>query len=127
MNRALATSLIGITVLALSPSAVWAEVMDKEPTLAGFWSVAILLGLLGFFAWRQHVGLGVLAMAVAAFFVWSFYWELTDAHVGPAILQEAGAGYVVQAYGAMLVCAALHLAGTAALVRRQRRGDRAVA
>jgi hypothetical protein len=52
--------------------------------------------------------------------VWSFHWELTDPHVGPAILEEAGQAYVLQAYGAMLVCATLHLAGVVALIRGRR-------
>ena len=94
--------------------------MDKEPTLGRLWGVGLLIGLLGFFAWRRHVVLGALATLVAAIFVWSFHWELTDPYVGPAILEEAGQGYVLQAYGAMLVCAALHLAGVAALIKRRR-------
>ena len=79
----------------------------------------MLIGLLGFFAWRRHVVLGALVTLLAAI-LWSFHWELTDTYVGPAILAEAGRGYVLQAYGAMLLCAALHLAGVAVLIKSRR-------
>lgn len=105
-----------VTVL-LVPSVAWAEVMDKEPTLGHLWGVALVFGLAGFFAWRRHFSLGVIATLIALPFVWAFHWELMDPYVGPAILQEAGRGYVVQAYGAMLVCALLHLLRFGACLR----------
>ena len=119
MDRRLVT--IGALVLAVTlfPCLASAEVMDKEPTLLSLWSSALLLGVVGFFAWRRHVTLGAIAGLAAAVLVWSFHLELTDPHVGPAILQEAGRGYVLQAYAAILVCAALHLAGIAAFVRQR--------
>ena len=120
MDRTLVRSLAVTAVVALLPSPAWAEVMDKEPTLARIWSTGLLIGFLGFFAWRRHVVLGTLVTFLAAIFVWSFHWELMDTYVGRAILAEAGRGYVLQAYGAMLVCAALHLAGVAALIKGRR-------
>ena len=107
----LARSAACTVLLALLPAAAWAEVMDKEPTVLRLWTWALLLGALGFVAWRRHPALGAFAALVAAVLVWGFHFELADPHVGPAILQEAGPGYVVQAYAAMLVCAAFHLAG----------------
>ena len=118
MDRRVARSTVSTVMLALLPTASWAEVMDKEPTVLRLWTWALLLGIAGFFAWRRHPAVGAFAALVAAVLVWSFHFELADAHVGPAILREAGPQYVVQAYAAMLVCAALHLAGVAEFVRR---------
>ena len=120
MDRKLATSCALIVTATLFPALASAEVMDKEPTLLSLWSSALLLGVVGFFAWRRNVNLGAIATLAAAVRVWGFHFELTDPHVGSAIRQEAGHGYVLQAYAGMLTCAALHLAGVAALVRRRR-------
>ena len=108
-------------LLALLPAVAWADVMDKEPSLPGLWGWALVLGVMGFFAWRRHLALGAFITFLAAVPVWAFHFELSDPYVGPAILQEAGRGYVIQAYTAMAVCAALHLAGLAALLKRRRR------
>lgn len=113
---------VGATVTTLLiPNAAWAEVMDKEPTLGRIWGVALVFGLAGFFAWRRHFSLGVVVTLLAVPFVWAFHWELTDPYVGPAILHEAGRGYVLQAYAAMLACALLHLLGVGAYIIRGRR------
>jgi hypothetical protein len=120
MDRARVRAGLITTVVALFPGLAWAEVMDKEPTLADLWTRALLIGVVGFFAWRRHLALGSFATLIAAASVWSFLLELTDPWVGPAIATEAGRGYVVQAYLGMLACAALHLAGVASLLRRRR-------
>lgn len=106
--------------IVLSPCVAWAEVMDKEPTLATLWTQALVLGVVGFFAWRRHWTLGIIASLIAALLVGGLHLELTDPYVGPAIRHEAGRGYVVQAYTSMLTCAALHVAGLAAFIRRRR-------
>lgn len=111
MDRALVTAVVSVALIAVSPSAAWAEVMDKEPTLLRIWSVGLLAGALGLFAWRLHIVLGVVASLVASLLAWALHAELADPHVGPAILAEAGRSYVVQAYGVMFLCAALHVAG----------------
>jgi hypothetical protein len=120
MDRARVRAGVLTAILAVCPGVLWAAVMDKEPTVVDLWTRALLLGLVGFFAWRRHLALGLIATLIAAAVVWGFHWELTDPYVGPAILREAGQGYVVQAYMAMLACAVLHLGGIAALMRRRR-------
>jgi hypothetical protein len=82
------------------------------------WASGVVFGIAGFLAWRRHMVAGAVAIAAAAIFVWGFHWELTDPYVGPDIVREAGRGYVMQAYGSMLVCMVLHLAGIAARGRR---------
>ncbi len=106
--------------IVFSPCLAYAEVMDKEPTLAALWTRALVLGLAGFFAWRHHWALGIGVSLLAGALIGSFYWELTDPYVGPAIRQEAGGGYVTQAYASMFICVALHAAGLVVLTRRRR-------
>ena len=108
-------------MLTLMPTLVWAEVMDKEPTLPQLWLVGVLWGFAGFFAWRRHLALGALVTLLGFPLVWGFHWELTDGYVGPAIRREAGEAYVVQAYLSMGLCLALHLLGAACQFRRHRR------
>jgi len=123
MNRALVRLAVVGGILLAVPDAGWAEVMDKEPTLRQLWATGALFGIAGLLAWRRHVVAGTLATVAAAIFVWGFHLELTDPWVGPNIVREAGHGYVTQAYGSMLLCAVLHLAGIATLVWK-RRGER---
>jgi hypothetical protein len=123
MIRTVVRTLVVATCLVVVPRAAWTEVMDKEPTLRQLWVSGILFGVVGFLAWRRHVVAGVVAMGAAALFVWGFHFELTDPYVGSAIVREAGQGYVVQAYGSMLFCAVLHLAGIAMLISK-RHGER---
>jgi hypothetical protein len=120
MNRgAVRLALVTLAVLVL-PSRLYAEVMDKEPTVTSLWVRALVVGVLGLLAWRRHLALGALTTLVAAVLVWGFHWELTDPYVGASIRQEAGQGYITQAYAGMLVCALLHLAGVGAFIRRHR-------
>jgi hypothetical protein len=116
MNTRTASWLSVATVL--TPGNAWAEVMDKEPSLVHLWSVAIVAGLLGYFAWRWRIVAGVVATLASVPLVWGFHWELTDPYVGSAIRQEAGQGYVIQAYLSMVLCLAIQLAGLAQRVLR---------
>jgi hypothetical protein len=93
--------------------------MDKEPALSTLWIRLLALGVLGFFAWRQHWVLGVIASLIAAFVAWSFHLAVTDPSVGPAIRQEAGQGYVVKGYAIVLIAAALHAAGATSFFRHR--------
>jgi hypothetical protein len=124
MDRLLMRLVVSAAMLLVVPGAVWAEVMDKEPTVPQLWASGALFGMVGLLAWRRHVVAGVLATAAAAIFVWGFHFELTDPYVGPSIVREAGGGYVTQAYGSMLLCAALHAAGIAMLVWTRHDGRR---
>jgi hypothetical protein len=123
MDRPLVTTLASVALMAALPSMAWAEVMDKEPTLTRIWTAGLLTGVLGFFAWRRHVVLGVPVSLVAVLLAWAVHSELADPYVGPAILAEAGRSYFVQAYGVMLMCAALHIAGAAAGARARRQRE----
>jgi hypothetical protein len=98
------------------------EVMDKEPSLPGIWIGAAVFGGVGFWSARRWVWPGLLFLAWEVLGLWGTHAELTDRFVGPAILQEAGRGYVMQSY----VAAGLSIAATAAglawgILRWQRR------
>jgi hypothetical protein len=80
------------------------EVMDKEPSLPGIWLGAAVFGALGFFSGRRWIWPGVLLLAFELFAFSGMHAELTDPYVGPAILKEAGRGYVVQSYVAAGLC-----------------------
>src|SRR5687767_3582721 len=101
--------------------AVLLEVMDKEAPL--------------WYMWLVYPGLGVLALKVGSVRPWLaamlallILWigsgqhgELTDPFVGPAILREAGRGYVVQSYLAIGIGLALALAGMVVGLTKRRR------
>jgi hypothetical protein len=96
--------------------------MDKEPTLLQVWVLGAVAAILGFVAWRRHFMLGTAVSLVAAVLAWSLHQELADPHVGPAIVAEAGRSYVIQVYGVMLLCVALHVAGAAGATPARSRG-----
>lgn len=45
--------------------------------------------------------------------------EVYDPHVGPAILYEAGVGYVIQAHLALLLVVVVHMGGMWFSIRRR--------
>ncbi len=85
-----------LTALLLTIPA-WAEVTDKEPTLPEIWSRAALAAVFAWLLGRILPGFGCLALVPALPAV-SAVFECYDKFVGPAILREAGAGYVAQAH-----------------------------
>src|SRR2546425_11211561 len=79
------------------------EVMAKEPALRTVWGAALLLGLVGFLAARFRRWLVLPALGVIGFLA---YWQLSalaDAALRPAIIQEAGGGYLIQSCAAVAV------------------------
>ena len=116
--------LLGVALALIPPRIVGAEVMDKEPSLGWVWASAILFGCVGFWAWRRSLLLGVVAAAFSWAFVWAFAIELDDPSVGPAILREAGNGYLRQVYFSLGLCAVLHLLGIAAHLMKKKPGTR---
>ena len=106
-RRRAAVFSIGLLATA---SDLHAEVMDKEPTLAHIWTVALALGILGAGAWRWNKWAGWPFSLAAALFGWSIVAEFTDPFVGPAILAEAGRMHVISACSAVVTCALLHFA-----------------
>ena len=89
------------------------EVMDKEPSLRAIWAGAAVLGLVGYAAARFRRWLVLPALALIAVAVWMQLGDLLDPHVGPAIMQEAGLWYVVQAGAAAALAVILCVVGLA--------------
>jgi hypothetical protein len=96
--------------VALLTAAALAEVMDKEPSLPWIWGTtpAIIVGAALFGRWRPWAPLVVWPLGLVN--ALAIVGELLDPHVGPAIGQEAGYGYVVQAAAAAALTAIAPLA-----------------
>ncbi len=89
------------------------EVMDKEPSLRAIWAGGLTLGLLGYGAVRFRRWLVLPALALIAAAAWTQLGDLLDQHLGPAIMQEAGAWYVGQAGAAVALAVILCVLGLA--------------
>ena len=87
------------------------EVMDKEPSLLMIWSASLLLGVGGLFLSRLRWWLGLIVIGVALVFALAQIQELHDPFVGPAIVREAGYGYVLQSYIASAIAVLLPTTG----------------
>jgi hypothetical protein len=120
MNKRRQVAAFSVVLLATA-SDLHAEVMDKEPTLAHIWAVALTLGVVGAGAWRWNKWAGCFVSLTAALFAWSIVAEFTDPFVGPAILAEAGRMHVISGSSAVVTCALLHYAGA---IRRARAAPR---
>jgi len=97
------------------------EVMDKEPSLFGIWVATAGFAGIGFWSARRWVWPGVLFLAWDALSFWGTHDELTDPFVGPAILQEAGKGYVIQSYVAHAISISATAVGLVWGIARWRR------
>lgn len=87
---------IGAALLAFalcSPSA-FAEVMDKEPSLAAIWVGSMAVALTSFAAASQRPWLLLFIVPIPLALLTGLFMELTDPQVGPAILREAGVLYI---------------------------------
>jgi hypothetical protein len=82
--------LVAAVTWSFSVTPLYAEVMDKEPTVAGNWIVALAGGAAATIAWRWRWWFGAAVSAVALALVHNMYLEITDPSVGPAIREEAG-------------------------------------
>ena len=71
MKRAIGRLAPVTLAILLLPSGVYAEVMDKEPTVTFLCVRALFVGVLGLVAWRRHVALGVFTTLIAAVAVWA--------------------------------------------------------
>jgi len=83
----------------------------KEPTLFAIWGAAIALGLVGYWAARFRRWLVLPVLTVIAFLAWSRLGPLADPVAGPAIIREAGRGYLLQACAALALAVVLALLG----------------
>ena len=93
------------------------EVMDKEPSTAALWGLAVTVGAVGYVAarWRRWtVWIIVSIVALAAF---ALLRELRDPSVGPAILRETKGRYPWHGVGSLALTIAMTLAGTRRSVR----------
>ena len=68
---------------------VFAEVMDKEPTITQIWIYAGVGGLVAIAAWRWRWWIGLPYSVIWLWGIWAFRQEVGDPFVGPAILREA--------------------------------------
>ncbi len=106
----------GAVVFLLPPPAL-AEVSDKIETIPEHWAMGLLLGLLGFVAWRWRKWAGIVFLLVSLPFATVGIAIIADSHVGPAALSEQGWPYAAAAIG-RLVLAWAGLAAGALLHRR---------
>ena len=108
-DRALSKALIVFVATFYLPCA-YAEVIDKVPTLSFIWAVAIASGVVCLVATYFRRWLLILAAFPAIWFL-SLLLEIHSPDVGPALLVEAGRGYIVQVYLAALSVIALGVLG----------------
>jgi hypothetical protein len=99
------------------PDAAVAEVMDKEPTLVVTWAWALVGGALSLVGWRFRWWAGAALALLPAAYLAGLHFELADPYVGPAIVEEAGHGYVFWSYCAVAAFMVLNLAGLWRVVR----------
>lgn len=93
-NNLLAT----FSLLLVSSSSVYAEVMDKEPALISIVLCGIIGSLLAILSTRFKPWLLLLAFPFPALYFYGLILEINDPYVGPAILNEAGSIYIYSAY-----------------------------
>ncbi len=87
------------------------EVMDKEWSLRTVWLVFLTLGAVGHVVTRVRRWLIFPALLAIFLVAYALVAELTDPQVGPAIVQEAGWGYVIQSCIAIGLATALTVVG----------------
>jgi len=108
-------------LLSLSKTPVFLfEVMDKEPSLVQIWIESLVVGIGGLILSRYRYWLAVFFLEVALIMAWLQISELRDPFVGPDIVREAGHGYVVQSYVAMVIAVILPTVGAIVGWRRTR-------
>jgi hypothetical protein len=81
-HRSIVLALIGFLGSAIP---VWAEVMDKEPTVTANWTWAVFSAVLAVIAWRWRWWVGAIVSTLALTGIFFMYQEITDPFVGPAI------------------------------------------
>ena len=82
------------------PQPVFAEVMDKEPTLFVIWGYTLIGSLVCFWSGQYKWWIPIIIFPIAIGLPLGSVIETLDPHVGPAIFNEAGWSYVLQAYAA---------------------------
>ena len=83
------------------------------PTLPAVWGAAVASGLVGYWATRFRRWLILPALAIIAFVAWSQLGKLADPVAGPALIQQVGRGYLIQACAAVALAVILAVLGLA--------------
>lgn len=87
------------------------EAIAKEPTLRTVWGAAVILGLVGFAAGRFRRWLVLPTLAIIACLAYLQLSEFADPVVGPAIIRQAGRGYLIQSCAAVALAVFLSVLG----------------
>ena len=93
--------------LVMVAAPVYAEVMDKEPTITINWLYAVIGGGIALVAWRWRWWLGLAFSVLWLPGLWVMHQEIADASVGRDIRLEAGQRYVTHFYLSAAVAIAL--------------------
>lgn len=101
-----------LAILLLLPTAAFAEVMDKEFSLAEIGMATLAASILVYIgARRRSLVLLTLGGLTAGVFLIAHFSELLDPHILNAIAREAGAHYIVASLSAPILIVAAGLAG----------------
>ena len=115
MQRHTLASVLSLLCIATAPA--FAEVMDKEPAIQQVWLRAFAMAAVGFALCRLWAWLAILTLP----FAYGLIDAVQDASLGPAILSEAGAGYVLQAYLAFGLAVLCQVLGVLRSIQERRR------
>jgi len=80
-----------------------AEVSDKEPSITALWCIAAFFSFAVFTLCRRHRAGGLFIAPLALIWAGAVISEVRDPYVGPALCEEFGQGYEVQAYVTVIV------------------------
>ena len=98
---------MAIILLLLSADISYAEVMDKEPSIAQIYIYGLVGAALIVFSARLKPWLLLLVAPLPLLYFTGMIIEINDPYVGPAILNEAGVFYFISTYGIavlLIVC-----------------------
>ena len=93
--------ILFILILFLTPA--YAEVSDKMSTIPDLWLQGFVVGFVLLILIRWSIYFSILGILVTLFFGVVSYETFFDPFVGPAILKEQGAPYVISSYGSTFV------------------------
>ena len=103
--------LIFWVAFSATPSVAIAEVMDKEPSLAFLWSIAVGSTLVALVGCRASPWFALLSAPLPLIYGTALFFELIDPSVGPTILKEGDIGYIVGVLAAALLVVVGHVGG----------------
>ena len=98
MALAARIALISIAIIMLSIDTACAEVMDKEPALSFIWTWCIIGAAVCYLAARYKPLALLITLPVALLYNIAVFFELQEAPIRQAIINEAGSGYVTSVY-----------------------------